>query len=208
MMVTSAMGGEGKTSLSCHLATSLARAGFRTVLIDADLRNPSVDQVFDIPCGPGLSELLRGETVIEQTLVPSTHPDLTVIPAGECDEGSVRGLSRGRLQPIFERLRERFEFVVVDSAPILPVADTLAIAPNVDAVILSALRDVSRLPKVFAAYQRLGLLGVRILGAVVTGVHGGLYGTDYHYQYPYPGRSRTRTNPVKTDVGPAAGENR
>ena len=61
VMITSAVGGEGKTSLASHLATSLARSGLRTLLIDADLRSPSIHRLFDLPLGPGLSEVLRGE---------------------------------------------------------------------------------------------------------------------------------------------------
>ena len=61
VMITSAVGGEGKTSLSSYLATSLARSGLRTLLVDADLRSPSIHRLFDLPVAPGLSELLRGE---------------------------------------------------------------------------------------------------------------------------------------------------
>jgi capsular exopolysaccharide synthesis family protein len=199
LMVTSALGGEGKTSLSCHLATSLARAGFRTVIVDADLRNPSVAGVFDISNDGGLAALLRGECDVDAALLPTPHADLAVVPAGDCDDAAIRGLNRGHLHDLLEELKRRFDFVVVDTAPVLPVADTLSIAPYVDAVVLSTLRDVSRLPKVFAAYQKLGLLGVRILGAVVTGIYGGLYGNDYRYPYPYGGRPRDRRESSESD---------
>jgi len=190
LMVTSAISGEGKTSLSCHLATSLARAGFTTLLIDADFRNPSVAKVFDVCSTTGLGEVLCNEATLDEVLVPSNLPELTIMPAGRYSDVVFRGLSQGSLRKIFSELKDRFEFVIVDSAPVLPVADALTIATYVDAVILSTLRDVSRLPKVFAAYQRLGVLGVRILGAVVTGVHGGLYANDQGSTYPYPGRGR------------------
>jgi succinoglycan biosynthesis transport protein ExoP len=196
LLVTSALGGEGKTSLSCHLATSLARGGFRTLLIDADLRSPAAAHVFGLPSGPGLAELLCGEVTIDDALIASPMPGLTVLPAGACDERALRRLVQGALEPLFATLRGRFEFIVVDSAPVLPVADTQIIAPHVDAVVLSTLRDVSRLPKVFLAYQRLAALGVRFLGAVVTGVSGGLYGHDPSYgsNYGYAGRGRRNTS--------------
>jgi capsular exopolysaccharide synthesis family protein len=185
LLVTSALGGEGKTSLSSHLATSLARAGYSVLLLDADLRSPAVDRVFGLPVSPGLSDVLRGEIEVEAAIQPSSLPELRLLTAGAYDEEALRQLNRGALASIFDDLRARFEFIVVDSAPVLPVADTQIIAPFADAVVFSTLRDVSRLPKVFAAYQRLASLGVRILGAVVTGISGGLYANDQRYGYGY-----------------------
>ncbi|WP_152054005.1 polysaccharide biosynthesis tyrosine autokinase [Tautonia marina] len=181
IMVTSAMAGEGKTSLSCHLAISLARGGQRTLLIDGDLRRPGVSRLFDLPLSPGLSEVLRGEATLDDAIVPMPVEGLDAILAGQCDERAIRALICGEIQPLFGRLKARYDFVIVDSSPVLPVAEAQIIAQSSDAVLFSVLRNVSRAPKVYAAHQRLGVLGARILGAVMTGAHGGLYGNDYRY---------------------------
>ena len=112
--------------------------------------------------------------------------DLKVLTAGKCDRQTIRLLAQGCLGPLFVQLKEQFDFVIVDSSPILPVADGLIIAQQVDAVLFSIFRDVSRKTKVSAASERLQALGVRILGAVVTGAHGGRYGNDYDQDSPYP----------------------
>ena len=83
--------------------------------------------------------------------------------------------------PLLDRLKTQFDFIVIDSSPVLPVVDTLVIGQNVDVVVFSLLRDVSRVPNVYAAYQRLATLGIRILGAVVNGVEAGSYGYSSQY---------------------------
>lgn len=205
MMVTSALGGEGKTSLSSHLATSLARAGRKTLLIDGDLRSPSICRLFDLAPNPGLADVLRGQVAEDTAIVPTRLPNLMVLPAGTCDALAIQQLAQGQLGELIERLRDQYDFIVLDSSPILPVSDALVMAPHADAVVFSVLRDVSRMTKVFAAYQRLAALGVRILGAVVSGVHGGLYGNDYRYPYAYPNRPRatpTSKGPEPSDAAP------
>jgi len=169
VMITSAVSGEGKTSLATHLAGSMARAGYKTLLVDADLRRPALDRLFDLPTGPGLCELLRGEVEIAAAIQPSQVPDLWVMPAGRWNILASRALARGRLQPILDQLRDPYECVIVDSSPLLLTADALSTATNVDGVLFAIMHDVSRLPRVHAAYQRLEALGVRILGAVVNG---------------------------------------
>ena len=180
VMITSATKGEGKSSLSSHLAISLARAGRRTVLLDFDLRDPSLHRLFDVPRSPGLCELLRGQCQVGD----STHAlmaELDLIPAGERDADALRALALNALPALISRLKLMYDYVIVDSAPVLPVADSLLIAQQVDAVILSVYRDVSRIPAVHAGYARLAALGVRILGVVVTGLPAERYGEAYHY---------------------------
>jgi polysaccharide biosynthesis transport protein len=186
VMITSAVAGEGKTSLASHLATSLARSGLRTLLIDADLRSPSIHRLFSLPAAAGLSEVLRGEVEWANAIADTTLEELKVLTAGQCDRRTISLLAQGGLGPFFAELKDRFDFVIVDSSPILPVADGLMIAQHVDAVLFSIFRDVSRKTKVSAAAERFQALGVRILGAVVTGAHGGRYGTAYDAESPYP----------------------
>jgi capsular exopolysaccharide synthesis family protein len=178
VLVTSAVGGEGKTTLASHLATSLARSGQRTLLVDGDLRRPMVHRLYDQPAGPGLCELLRGEFGTDDVIRPTALNNLWVITAGAYDEHALSVLAQPRSRNVFDQLREQFNFVVVDSAPLLPVADTLLLAQHVDAALFSILRDVSQFPRVHAAHARMAALGVPILGAVVSGMK-----ADMHYKY-------------------------
>ncbi len=181
VMVTSAVEGEGKTSLACHLASSLARAGRKTVLIDGDLRKPVLHRLFDMPRSPGLAELLLNGSDPDDALQQGPVDGLWVITAGESTPRAVEALALPAMHVLIETLRQRFDFVVIDTAPVLPVADTLLIGQHVDGTIFSILSDVSRIPKVYAAHERLKLVGIRNLGTVMTGVHNDVYASAYYY---------------------------
>ena len=181
VMVTSATSGEGKTSLATHLAASLARAGHKTLLLDGDLRKPAAHRIFDLPLGPGFSELLRGETDLPEAVRPTQAPGLWLLPAGTCDNEALQQLAQDAVRRIIERLRPEYDFIVIDSSPVLPVADALLLAQYADGVLLSLFQEVSRLPKVYAAYQRLKMIRVRMLGAVMNGTHEDVYGYGQRY---------------------------
>jgi capsular exopolysaccharide synthesis family protein len=187
VMVTSALGAEGKTSLASHLAVSLARSWRKTLLIDCDLRHPAAHQQFDLPLEPGFSEALRGEVGFEDAVRPTPVSRLWMLPAGHWDSHAIQALAQDQMHSIFERLKEQYDFIVIDACPVLPVADSLLIGQHADAVLFSILRDVSRVPAVQAAHQRLAALGIRMLGAVVIGESPPSYGPDYHYPVQAPG---------------------
>lgn len=184
VMITSALKGEGKTSLASHLATSLARARRRTLLIDGDLRSPMLHKLFDLPRAPGLSELLREEVEVADVLQVTPAPNLILITAGMADPDSLAALGEGRVQYLIDAVRNQYDFILIDTPPVLPVADTLQLSQHVDAAIFSVLRDVSRLPKIHEAYERLASLGVHMLGTVVAGTQ---TDRDPSYNYPYAG---------------------
>jgi capsular exopolysaccharide synthesis family protein len=169
VMVTSAAAGEGKTTLASSLADSLARGGHRTLLIDCDLRSPAAHQMFELPMQPGFSEVLLGEIDLADAIQPTPVPGLSVITAGQWDREVLRALARDGTRGLFEKLKTEYDFVVVDSHPVLAATDSLLLGQHVDAVLLSVLRDVSRSPHVYGACERLATLGVRVLGAVVNG---------------------------------------
>lgn len=186
LMVTSADTGEGKTLLSSHLAGSLARAGKRTLLIDADLRFPGVHGLFDLPPEPGLCDILVGEADTVDTVQPTTLDGLHVLPAGTCDRDVLQALARDGMQDVLGKLKDEFDHIIIDSHAVLGATDALLVGQHVDAAILTVLRDVSHMPHVQAASQRLTDVGIAVLGAIVNGLdaeevysHGGV-----NYQTP------------------------
>ncbi|MFQ3650319.1 MAG: polysaccharide biosynthesis tyrosine autokinase [Gemmataceae bacterium] len=186
IMITSATTGEGKTTLSSHLAASLARAWRKTLLIDGDLRNPNAHLQFDLPGEPGLSEALRGEIEFEDAIKPTSLSRLWLLPAGRIDLYALQALTQEGLSSVFDRLKEQFDFIVIDTSPVLPVPDALVLGQQADAVLLSVMRDVSRMPAVYQAQQNLEELGIRVLGTVVSGEKTETYGRAVPYG-PLPG---------------------
>lgn len=187
VLIASALKAEGKTSLSCHLAASLARAGKATLLVDGDLRIPSAHRLLGLPAGPGLSEVLRGDLDLADAVRPSAIDGLMFLPAGECDDATLDAMSRGKVGRAFAELRGRFEFILVDSPPILPVADAILLGRHCDAVILSILENASTIPATRAALDRLGSLDVPVMGAVVAG--------SVMPRYKYRGYRKVPTRP-------------
>src|SRR5205085_3969421 len=100
---------------------------------------------------------------------PTQLSRLWLMPAGHWDAHAIQALAQDGVASMFDQLKEQYDFIVVDSCPILPVADSLLLGQHVDGVIFSILRDVSRLPSIQAAQHKLRSLGVRTLGAVVIG---------------------------------------
>jgi succinoglycan biosynthesis transport protein ExoP len=187
IMVTSAMQGEGKTSLSSQLATSMATAGLRTLIVDADLRNPSMHRLFDLALAPGCSEILLSELDVSDAVQPTSVPNLWVISAGQCSNRVIAALAQGhQLESMFNRLRGQFDFIVVDTCPVLPVADSLLIGQHVDGVVISILQDISQLPKVLNASERLAQLNIPLLGAVVNGIKTDIHAYGYNYVKQLP----------------------
>ena len=102
VMVTSAVEGEGKTTLASHLAGSLARAGRKTLLLDADLRQPAVHQLFETPLQPGFSEVLLGEVEVADSIQATTIDGLSIVAAGQWDREVIQSLARGGMEGVFE----------------------------------------------------------------------------------------------------------
>jgi polysaccharide biosynthesis transport protein len=181
LLITSGHAGEGKTSLAGHLALSLARSGKRVLLVDADLRRPALHRLFDLELTPGLSAVLRGELAVSEVIRPTLRQGLEIIPAGRGDLSVIQALGSRRLGDMLRDLQAAYDFILVDSAPVLAVIDAQLVAQHVDGVLFSVLCGVSHLPSLHRSYEELGSLGVRILGAVVSGVDS--MGTGYGYQY-------------------------
>lgn len=169
LMVCSADSGEGKTSLACHLALSLARSGQKTLLIDADLRNPTAHELFEMSVEPGLSEVIRDQVPSSEAVKRTSAPGLWLLPAGVCNTRVIELLAQEALKPIFYELRQDFDFIIVDTSPILPVADPLLIAQHTDGVIFSLMYQVSRMCATRDALEKLHALNIHTLGAVMNG---------------------------------------
>lgn len=181
IQVTSPVSGEGKTTLSCQLAASVAGTGRRTLLVDADLRNPTAHLRFDLPNGPGLCEVLRGEASVHDVVKETHVPGLTLLPAGHWKDETAVALVSTELQGLFDVWRNQYDFVIVDSSPVLPVTDPLLLALHADGVLVSLMQGVSRMPLANEAYKRMTALGIRVLGAVVNGTPVRGYGYSAAY---------------------------
>jgi capsular exopolysaccharide synthesis family protein len=188
LLITSARDGEGKTSLAAYLATGFLRSGWRVLLIDGDLRTPTLHRICGVPLSPGLSEILRGEINYEACLMPTNADGLSIIPAGQVDSQVLTALTMvGGLRTVLEYLENQFDLIVIDSSPVLPVSDTLKIGQSTHGAILSVGYDeTGHLPSIQRAKDRLHDVGIPLIGAVVTRIPSLLFdeiGTRYWYGF-------------------------
>jgi capsular exopolysaccharide synthesis family protein len=182
IIVTSAVEHEGKTTFAAQLAASLARAGNRTLIVDGDLRHPNTHLALELDLRSGLPELLRGEIGPDEAVQPTSIDGLFAVTGGSCDYASITALSRPDAAKIVQAFRGSFDAVVIDTGPVLAFADVLLLGQLSDAAIVVTMRDVSRLPLVTKAVDRLRSVGIRVLGTVVNG----LAETATHRQYASP----------------------
>jgi capsular exopolysaccharide synthesis family protein len=170
VLVSSAGPREGKTTLASQLALSLARAGQRTLLVDADLRRASLHHLFGLPCSPGLAELLLEGAELDQAIQTGPLPRLGVITRGAALPDGTLDMVQDRLRVLLAECKELADIVIIDAPPLLSVPDTLLLSMHADGVLLSALSDLSRLTALHLACQGLDQLGRSIIGVVVNGV--------------------------------------
>jgi len=185
ILITSGVPGEGKSFCAINYAIALAQQGFSTLLIDADLRLPSVGGVFS--CGkeiPGLSEVLEGACPLAEAAQLTTIANLSVMTAGARVANPGELVTSAQFAGILREARERFDRVVIDTAPVHAVAETLLMAPQADVVCL-VVRAASTQANVAArAVEVLRQSGAKIPGFILNGLpvrHGGYY---YHYHAP------------------------
>jgi capsular exopolysaccharide synthesis family protein len=169
MMVTSAGEDEGKTLIATQLASGLARAGKRTLILDCDFRKPRCHQQLGVAEGPGLSEVLCGEVELAAAVQAIPDSEGKIITAGQSNSHVIKALSSGRFADLLQRLRQHFDCIIIDSAPTLAVSDGLLIGKHADGVLLVVRSQVSKCPAVFAAHDQLAALKIPTLGAVVNG---------------------------------------
>lgn len=172
VQVTSSNAGEGKTTTATNLAVVLVQAGHRVVLVDADLRRPRVHEAFDVAQSPGLIDLLLGDdgdqAIHEVEIAPGER--LSVITSGAVPSNPGEALSSKRLDTLMKELASSFDFVLVDSPPVLPVADAIALSSAVDAVVVVAQAGRVTTHHVQATADRLAQVGAPVVGYVLNQV--------------------------------------
>src|SRR5262249_20153910 len=171
ILVTSAQPAEGKSFVAVNLAVALAGAGRPVLLVDADLRRASCHQVFDIePSGVGLSSILAHGYSPETAIVGTDIPNLAFLPAGPRASDPAALLSSDRARRVMSMLREQYSFVVIDSPPMLTVADAGVVSLQVDGVLLVVRAHTTPLEAAQLARDRLERLGAHIVGVVLNDV--------------------------------------
>jgi succinoglycan biosynthesis transport protein ExoP len=187
IMVTSARPQEGKTTTAINSAIVLAQKGVRVLLVDADLRRPSVHKTLGLGPSSGLSNVLTGNATLEQAISESQIlPNLFVLPAGSPPPNPAELLASPQMKEILGELRGQFDHVVIDTPPTLSVTDAVVLSPRVDAIILVIRSGQTTKQALRRARDILMQVNAHVTGVLLNAVD--LTSPDYYYYYEYQGK--------------------
>jgi capsular exopolysaccharide synthesis family protein len=199
IVVTSALPGEGKTTTSANLAFTLAQAGARVVLVEGDLRRPTFGEYLGVESAVGLTSVLIGAADLDDVLQPwgqdGAHPGRSrhggahpgrfdVLPSGPVPPNPSELLGSRGMHALLTRLAARYDAVLVDASPLLPVTDAAVLAAQCDAVLFVARTRRTHRQQIVTAVEALRAVDARLLGVVLNMVP--LKGPDAYHRYGYP----------------------
>lgn len=185
IVVTSAAPGDGKTTIAANLALAFAREGRRVLLIDCDLRRAAVHRMFRVKRSPGLAEILDSRAGLHSSIQPSGFEGLYVLTAGEAQTDSGGLLEGTAFRRTLDQLREGFDLLIIDSAPVLAVADAAVLSALVDGVLVVVRAGVTSREHATEVMRQLATAGAVVIGGVINDPAGQMVElrTPYYEEY-------------------------
>ncbi|MCI8497567.1 MAG: polysaccharide biosynthesis tyrosine autokinase [Clostridiales bacterium] len=183
-LVTSTMAGEGKTTISTNLALTLAQAGKKVLLIDMDMRKPSVHTALGLDVGSGLTDVLQHGESWEKLIVTKHHLD--VLRSGGCTNFSSELIGSPAMSSLLSQVRNAYDVVIIDSPPVHVVTDALVITRYVDSTILVVREDYASIPEISQVIDSLEDADAKLMGCILNRTQiseGGGYGRGYYRSY-------------------------
>ncbi|PYX44549.1 MAG: hypothetical protein DMG79_20670 [Acidobacteria bacterium] len=178
---------EGKTTTSINCAVVLAQKGVRVLLIDADLRRPSIHKTLGMGPHSGLSNVLTGSTTTEQAITRTTIlPNLFVLAAGTPPPNPAELLASTNMRDLLAQLREQYDHIVIDTPPSLSVTDAVVLSPRADAVVLVIRSGQTTKQALRRSRDVLTQVSANVVGVLLNAVD--LSSPDYYYYYEYQGK--------------------
>ncbi|MCG7421126.1 CpsD/CapB family tyrosine-protein kinase [Macrococcus epidermidis] len=181
MLVTSSEQGEGKSTISANLAASFSQAGYKTLLIDADLRKPTQHKIFEQINVKGLSNLIAGQVSVEETIKPDVQPGLDLLTSGPVPPNPAELLGSLAMEDLLIKLSEMYDLVLLDTPPVLAVADSQILGNLVDGSLLVVNSRLTHRDKVIDAKNQLDKSSSKTLGIVLNDLDKKADGEYYYY---------------------------
>lgn len=189
LLVTSPMAGDGKTTVSVNCAIVLAQKGARVLLVDADLRRPSVNRCFGLHATRGLSNVLTAGDSPESVILQAPDvPSLFILPAGPCPPRPAELLDSNLMRSHLQDWRGKYDHIVIDTPPILAVTDGVALSVEADAVILVVRSGKTTKEAIHSARNLLFQVNAKLQGVVLNGLNPSSPDGDYYYHYYHGSR--------------------
>lgn len=185
ILVTSSLPQEGKTFVASNLSSIFGHLNKKVLLLDIDMRRPKIHRSFNVNQKPGLSDFLIGNIELESVIKTTPVPNLSLITSGTIPPNPSELLSSQKARLFFEELRIKFDYIIIDSPPILSVADTSLLANMVDGVVLVIKGASTRSEAVIRAKEKILEAKGKIIGAVINNIQPEKEDRYYYYHYYY-----------------------
>ena len=192
-LISSAIPGEGKSTLAMDLAVTMALSGSKTLLVDGDLRRGRLNRHFAAKSEPGLAEVLKEMTPLDETIVETQVPNLHFMPRGKAMAAGTEPLPGAKFSKLINTLHDKFDYVILDSCPVLAADDSSAMAPLVDAVFFVVRARFTSARLFIRSLKLLAVRGVIVRGLIYNCAEMG--SSDYPY-YQYKEYHRAATAPA------------
>lgn len=183
IMITSAGPGEGKSTTVANLAATYAQSEKRTVLVELDLRKPTVHKTFKLSNRLGISHVLTKQATLDEVIQDTAVPNLSAITAGMIPPNPSELVGSKSLGTILEQLKEQFEQIIIDTPPVLALTDAQLIATHCDGVVLVAESGKVKRSALRDAKERLQVVKAKIIGVVLNNVKRKEKDNYYYYYY-------------------------
>lgn len=192
-IICSAIKGEGKTTLSANLAITFSLDGKKVILVDGDLRRSQIHSLFGIDKSRGFSDYLLGSLSVDDIIKPTMYPNLFVVTSGERPDNPAELLGTYKFDLFLKEIRDKADFIIFDSPALLPVSDSITMAPKIDCCVMVVRTLWTPLKAAAQAKNQLKRIGTRIFGGILNGItvskgyypyYYGYYGYS-HYKYSY-----------------------
>lgn len=184
LVITSAVPGEGKTTTALNLAMVLAESGNRVALVEGDLRRPRITRYLQLIENVGITNVLAGSVDLDDVLQPTVSPRVTVLASGPHPPNPSELLGSSNMRALLDELRTRYDYVVIDAPPLLPVTDAAVLTTVADGAILVARHGHTKREQLSRAAANLRAIDATVLGTIIAMVPSKA-GTDYEYAYYY-----------------------
>ena len=181
-LITSAVPNEGKSTVSANLAITMALSGARTLLIDADLRRGALRETFGISSRIGFAEVLKQEVNWQEVVVPTAYPNLFILPRGKTLPQPSEHLLRESTDTILKEIYSHYDYIMIDSSPVLAADDTTSLAPKIDATLFVVRLSYTSARLTRKALELLYNRQVNVPGVILNFVDTSLP-EYYYYQY-------------------------
>lgn len=185
MLVTSGQPGDGKTTTVFNIAFALTQLKAEVVIVDCDMRKPRIHKLLQLAKGEGLSTLLTSGGDLDKFINPTPVPHLSILPCGIVPPNPSELISSDKMKEILRSLAERYDYVIIDSPPLVTVTDPIILSTLVDGVILVVKSGQSKSELVRRACQDLSSVGAKVLGVTLNNFNMRQEGYDYYHYYRY-----------------------